>query len=80
MNIQIPNTGLTKDIIIDGNIMEKNLSDAGFDRKWLTFQLKSQNIEAASEVFYAGLDGSNKLYISKKAINKYESRGENGIK
>ena len=76
MNIQTPNTGITKDIIIDGNIMEKNLSHAGFDRKWLIFQLKSQNIEDASEVFYAGIDSSKKLYISKKAINKHESHGK----
>lgn len=79
MNIQTQAAGLTKDIIMDGNIMEENLSDAGYDKMWLISQLKSQNIEAASEVFYAGLDGSKKLYISKKGIKKDESHGKYGI-
>lgn len=79
MNIQGQNTGLTKDVIIDGNIIEGNLLESGFNRKWLTSQLKSQNIKDASEVFYAGLDSSKRLYISKKGINKNESHDKYGI-
>jgi uncharacterized membrane protein YcaP (DUF421 family) len=79
MNIKTQSAGLTKDIIMDGNIMEENLRGAGFDRKWLDSQLKSQNIFDSSEVFYAGLDSSNKLHISRKNSNEKESQGKYGI-
>jgi uncharacterized membrane protein YcaP (DUF421 family) len=78
MNIKVKSTGLTKDIIIDGNIMEENLKDAGLDRKWLDLELQNQNIKDASEVFYAGVDGSGKLFISKKS-NGSEEHGKYGI-
>lgn len=67
MNIQTVSTGLTKDIIIDGNVMKENLSSSGLNEEWLKSQLKSQNIKNFSDVFYAGLDNTKKLYVSKKA-------------
>lgn len=79
MNIKTTTAGLTKDIIIDGNIMEENLASAGLDKKWLKTQLNSQNIKDASEIFYAGLDNTKKLHISKKNINNSESHGKYGI-
>lgn len=51
MNIQKANTGLMKDIILDGNVMEENLSSAGLNKRWLQLQLSNQNIKDASEVF-----------------------------
>jgi uncharacterized membrane protein YcaP (DUF421 family) len=79
MNIKsTTSAGLTRDIIMDGTVMEENLSGAGFDRKWLDKQLKSQSIMDVSEVFYAGLDSNNKLHISRKS-NKTESHGQYGI-
>jgi uncharacterized membrane protein YcaP (DUF421 family) len=79
MNIQTTSTGLTSDIIIDGNVMEENLNSAGLDKKWLQEQLKAQNITDASQVFYAGVDNNKKLYISKKNIKEKEKHGEHGI-
>jgi uncharacterized membrane protein YcaP (DUF421 family) len=79
IKIQTTSTGLTKDIIIDGNLMEENLKDAGLDREWLYSQLNSLDIKNVSEVFYAGLDNNKKLYISKKNINNKESHGKYGI-
>lgn len=79
MNIQTTSAGLTKDIIIDGNVMKENLSSAGLDEDWLKAQLNSQNIKDVSEVFYAGLDNTKKLHISKKSENNSESHGKYGI-
>ncbi len=58
--------GLTKDIIIDGNIMRDNLQDANLDEKWLLEQLKNKGIHNIRDVFFAGLDTSGNLYVSKK--------------
>ncbi|MBV7272541.1 DUF421 domain-containing protein [Clostridium sp. PL3] len=79
MNIQATSTGLMRDIILDGNVMEENLSSAGLNKEWLQSQLNSQNIKDISEVFYAGLDDTKRLCISKKEMNDEESHGEYGI-
>jgi uncharacterized membrane protein YcaP (DUF421 family) len=79
MNIQAVSTGLTRDIIIDGVLLEENLKSTGLDAKWVNSQLNSQNIKDISEVFYAGMDNSKNLYISKKSANKKEEHGKYGI-
>lgn len=68
IKIKVTDAGLTKDIIIDGNVIKENLSAEGLDMNWLKLQLNSQNIKDKSEVFYAGLDNTKKLQISKKAL------------
>lgn len=78
MKIQTTSVGLQKDIIIDGNIMEENLRSAGLDKKWLKSQLNNQRIKDVSEIFYAGIDNTKKLYISKNTNNK-ETHGKYGI-
>lgn len=78
MNIPTPYQGLTKDIIIDGNIIEENLADAQFNRVWLTNQLKIYGVKNVKDVFYAGLDSSNNLYVSKKQFGQ-ETDGKYGI-
>ncbi|PJI10457.1 MULTISPECIES: DUF421 domain-containing protein [Clostridium] len=79
MNIPVTSLGLTRDIIIDGIVMKENLTSVGLDEGWLKAQLSSQNIKDISEVFYAGLDNTKKLYISKKDKNSRESQGKYGI-
>lgn len=79
MNIQTTNEGLMKDIIIDGNLMEENLESIGIDRNWIDVELKKQNIENISEVFYAGIYGNKKLHVSKRNKNRHEKHGQYGI-
>lgn len=79
MKIQTTSLGLEKDIIIDGNIMEENLKSAGLDKEWLNSELNKQNIKEVSEVFYAGIDNTKKLLISKRGSNNRESHGKYGI-
>lgn len=70
MKINVTSSGIDKDIIIDGIVVDENLKDIGLDEEWLKSELNKQNIKEISEVFYAGVDNSQKLYISKKNIRK----------
>lgn len=79
INIPTASSGLMKDIILDGNIMDENLRSAGLDRQWLEIKLKEQGIQKETEVFYAGVDNLQNLYISKKNAGNTEGHGKYGI-
>ena len=79
MNIQTTSSGLMRDVIIDGKVMEENLNGTGLDIQWLLSQLNAQGIQNASELFYAGLDANQKLYISKRNAGNTENHGMYGI-
>lgn len=66
LNIESPKCMLTKDVIIDGIIITETLESAGLDEDWIKAELENYGIKNVKEVFYAGLDNSKKLYISKK--------------
>lgn len=78
LNIPTSYSGLTKDIIIDGKVMEENLKDAKLDNEWLMGKLRDNHFNSTQEVFYAGLDTSGNLYISSKNRIK-EKEGQHGI-
>ena len=78
LNIPTAYAGLTKDIIIDGEIMDENLEDAKLDKVWLMAKLKDNNFNRIEEVFYAGLDTLGNLYISTRNRN-HEKEGQHGI-
>lgn len=78
MNITPPYQGLTKDVVLDGIIMKENLEDAKLSKEWLMSQLKLYGIENVKDVFYAGMDSSQNLYVSKRNI-KQEKDGKYGI-
>ncbi|KUO60140.1 MAG: hypothetical protein APF84_00085 [Gracilibacter sp. BRH_c7a] len=79
MNIPTPYQGLTKDIVINGTIMKENLDDAGLTKAWLMDRLKVYGIHMLEDVFYAGVDSSQTLYVSRKNSNKQETDGKYGI-
>lgn len=70
--------GLTKELIIDGNVLNENLESAHLDRQWLTDSLKNYGIRDIKDVFFAGLDTQGNLYVSKKNIDR-EKHGEYGL-
>lgn len=75
LNIKTTSGGLERDIVIDGMVMEENLKGIGLDRKWLENELNKQKIKDVSEVFYAGVDNTKKLYVSKRhKINDYPGK------
>lgn len=50
-------------VIMDGRVQEKNLSDAGYDEVWLKNELKVQGVKSISEVFLATLDRQGTLNV-----------------
>lgn len=66
LNIQKNYNGISIDIIIDGEIMYDNLKNTNHDKQWLMNQLRTYNIYDVKEVFYAGLNSTGILYVSKK--------------
>ncbi|WP_026888936.1 YetF domain-containing protein [Clostridium beijerinckii] len=75
MNIKSTSEGLMKDVIIDGEIIEENLKSVGVDKNWIHKELKKQNIENISDVFYAGIYANKKLHVSRRNRNKNENYG-----
>lgn len=70
--------GLTKDIIIDGKIMYDNLKSTNLTEKWLINELNNKGIYKTEDVFFAALDSSAKLYVSKGIVGR-ETPGQHGI-
>ncbi|WP_297632621.1 DUF421 domain-containing protein [uncultured Clostridium sp.] len=66
MNIEVNSSGLLKDLIIDGILIEKNLVAEGLDFEWLKEYLNKNKIKDISEIFYAGIDSNKKIVISQK--------------
>lgn len=54
---------LVINVIIDGNIIEKNLRYSGNDKKWLDKELHKQGFSNAENIFLATIDGNNSLTI-----------------
>ncbi|MBP2644935.1 MAG: hypothetical protein H6Q75_375 [Firmicutes bacterium] len=55
-----------KELIVDGKIMEENLTAFGIQKEWLNEQLKNQGITQASEVLLATITPEGTLYLDKK--------------
>ena len=64
LNISTGYAGIMRDIIMDGKVLDVNLSAVNLDRKWLMKKLEEKNYHSIEEVFYAGLDTAGGLYIS----------------
>ena len=79
MQIKPQEGGQTKDIIIDGVIMQENLSSANITESWVRNELQKNQIADLSEVFYAGLAANGLLYLSKRTYLTKEKHGVHGI-
>lgn len=79
LKISTSYTGLTKDLIIDGNVLTENLKSVKLDENWLNTQLSNQGLSDVEQIFYAGLDSSGNLYVSIKQPNSQEYHGQYGI-
>ena len=65
MNIKTKYSGIGTELIYDGVIVEQNLKQVNHDRTWLEKELKRLGINDVSEVFFATLETTGKLYIDK---------------
>lgn len=53
------------ELIVDGNVIEKNLKEAGVSLDWLKNQLKSLQIKL-EDIFYVELQKDGTLYVDKR--------------
>lgn len=60
--INVSDASLCVNVVMDGKIMEKNLSLCGKNRQWLTKALSAKGY-SAKEVFLATLDSSDSLQV-----------------
>lgn len=65
MKIKTKYKGIDAELIYDGIIVENNLIQLKKDKKWLLSELKKLGIKDETEVFYASLDASNRLYVDR---------------
>ena len=64
LNIEPEYEGMVYDLVIDGQIMHKNLKILGKDLQWLKKELKKQNTKP-EEVLVATLNGKGEIFCQK---------------
>jgi len=67
--------GLSWNLIIDGEIIQKSLSDVKLNEGWLLDELNKKGISSAKEVLLASLNSEGDLYIAlkDKTVKKKDS-------
>ncbi len=68
------NKDLTRDIVIDGQILQENLAASKLSEAWLFSELKAKGITNIKEVFFAALDPDGGLYVSRGLKGKNPGR------
>ena len=61
MKLPVQAEELLLNVIVDGNVMERELTMAGKDPQWLREQVKRQNFDSPKEVFLATVDQNDTL-------------------
>lgn len=57
---------LPTELIVDGQVVTKNLLELNLSEEWLTNQLKRNGVYAVEEVFFAELQADGSVFIDKK--------------
>jgi uncharacterized membrane protein YcaP (DUF421 family) len=63
MNIPVAPESVPEFLIISGQVVDNNLQQLGYSRKWLQTELEKQGVADPSDVFAAQLDSKGSLYI-----------------
>lgn len=73
LNINSEQEEFTYNVILDGKIIEKNLSASGKNMNWLNKKLKEQKISDINDIFLATCDKDSNLsiYLKKAKIPSY---------
>lgn len=50
-------------VIIDGNVLERDLTDYGFTKEWLLGEVRKQGAKELSDVFMAQIDSMGNVYV-----------------
>jgi uncharacterized membrane protein YcaP (DUF421 family) len=65
LNIKLENRTIPITIISDGQVLEKNLQEAGLDHNWLDKQLQKKGVKQPKEICFAEWEVGKPLYIQK---------------
>ncbi|MGI5912161.1 MAG: YetF domain-containing protein [Syntrophomonadaceae bacterium] len=67
LNISPEYEGLPTTLIIDGKVIEENLSKAGRDINWLQKELSKSGVKNFKDVLFASIDARKQLYFQLKS-------------
>ncbi|TWI60054.1 DUF421 domain-containing protein [Halalkalibacter nanhaiisediminis] len=82
LHIPVQPAGLTTELIIDGVLLEKNLTQRQKDRQWLDLQLKAKGIKNIKEISFSAILPNGQLYVDtfedhigkESDINDYDNQ------
>ena len=72
--VSLPEDGLLANVVLDGKIMQGNLSAFGKDTDWLRAELNRQGVAAIRDVMLATLNEAGELNVYFKNKGQEESR------
>ncbi|WP_096188030.1 DUF421 domain-containing protein [Evansella halocellulosilytica] len=52
-------------VIIDGNVMERSLTEYGYTKDWLLAEIRKQGVQNFQDVFVAQIDSTGNVYIDQ---------------
>ena len=69
--------GLPRVVIMDGQVLKQNLSQAGFDESWLDKELRKRGIDDVKKVMVAQVDQTGLIYLDGyEEENRTRSEGK----
>ena len=57
-------------IINDGRLITRSLYSRGHNEEWLEKQLRQHHVKGTQDVFLLTVDEENRVYLSKKEVEK----------
>lgn len=66
LNIKPEYEGLPLSIVLDGHVLKNDLKKLGLTEEWLLDQLKTAGYDNPSQVLYANIDSTGKLFVQGK--------------
>jgi len=67
--------GMPSEIVADGKVVEKNLTELGYSREQLMNELRKQHINDVKDVLYAELQQDRSLHVQRRADRPMAKRG-----
>lgn len=69
--VSVQQEAMSGNVIIDGEIMQKNLQNLGYDKKWLNKQLEKQHKTTLSDIFLATCSPDGVLTVFERADKEH---------
>lgn len=65
LGVSVPQEGLTSELVVDGEIIYKNLLQNNVDEEWLITQLRNLGYNQVNDISFASLDKNGNLYVDE---------------